>query len=32
LRSYDRGETFKLDILRNRRRATITARLGPGER
>ena len=32
LRSYDRGETFKLDILRNRKRATITARLGPGER
>jgi len=29
LRSYDRGETFKLDILRNRKRETVTARLGP---
>jgi S1-C subfamily serine protease len=28
LRSYDRGETFKLDILRNRKRETVTARLG----
>ena len=28
LRSYDRGETFKLDILRNRKRDTVTARLG----
>ena len=31
LRSYDRGETFKLDILRNRKRETITARLGEPE-
>lgn len=29
LRSYDRGETFKLDILRNRKRETVSARL-PG--
>ena len=28
LRSYDRGETFKLDILRNKKRETVTARLG----
>jgi S1-C subfamily serine protease len=28
LRSYDRGETFKLDVVRNRKRQTITARLG----
>ena len=28
LRSYDRGETFKLDILRNRKRETVTARFG----
>jgi S1-C subfamily serine protease len=28
LRSYERGETFKLDVLRNRKRETITARLG----
>jgi S1-C subfamily serine protease len=28
LRSYDRGETFKLDILRNHKRETVTARLG----
>lgn len=28
LRSYDRGETFKLDILRNRKRETVSARLG----
>lgn len=32
LRSYDRGETFKLDVLRNRKRETVTARLGAGER
>jgi membrane-associated protease RseP (regulator of RpoE activity) len=32
LRSYDRGETFKLDILRNRKRETVTARLGEGNR
>jgi hypothetical protein len=28
LRSYERGETFKLDILRNRKRETVTARIG----
>ena len=28
LRSYDKGETFKLDILRNRKHETVTARLG----
>jgi membrane-associated protease RseP (regulator of RpoE activity) len=28
LRSYDRGETFKLDILRNRKRETLNAHLG----
>jgi hypothetical protein len=28
LRSYDRGETFKIDILRNRKRETVTASLG----
>jgi S1-C subfamily serine protease len=28
LRSYDRGETFKLDILRNRKHETVTASLG----
>jgi hypothetical protein len=28
LRSYDRGETFKMDILRNRKRETVTAHLG----
>lgn len=27
LRSYDRGESFKLDILRNKKRETVTARL-----
>lgn len=27
LRSYERGETFKLDILRNRKRETVTAHL-----
>ena len=32
LRSYDRGETFKLDILRNRKRETLTARLGERDR
>jgi S1-C subfamily serine protease len=31
LRSYDRGETFKLDILRNRKRETISARLAESE-
>lgn len=28
LRSYDRGETFKLDILRNRKREAVSARIG----
>jgi hypothetical protein len=28
LRSYERGETFKLDIMRNRKRETVTARVG----
>lgn len=28
LRSYDHGETFKVDILRNQKRETITSRLG----
>ena len=32
LRSYDRGETFKLDILRNRKRETLTAHLSERER
>jgi len=32
LRSYDRGEAFKLDILRNRKRETVTARLGERNR
>jgi hypothetical protein len=27
LRSYDRGETFKLDVLRNRKKETLSARL-----
>ncbi len=31
LRSYESGETFKLDILRNRKRETLTARLGKRE-
>jgi S1-C subfamily serine protease len=28
LRSYESGESFKLDILRNHKRETVTARLG----
>lgn len=28
LRSYESGETFKLDIMRNRKQETVTARLG----
>ncbi len=32
LRSYERGETFKLDILRNRKREMVSARLGERER
>ncbi|MBA2457620.1 MAG: PDZ domain-containing protein [Gemmatimonadales bacterium] len=31
LRSYESGETFKLDILRNRKRETVSARLGERE-
>jgi membrane-associated protease RseP (regulator of RpoE activity) len=31
LRSYDRGETFKLDILRNRKQQTVSGRLGGRE-
>ena len=30
LRSYDNGETFKVDILRNRKRETVSAQLGDG--
>ena len=32
LRSYESGENFKLDILRNRKRETVTARLGERQR
>ena len=32
LRSYDRAETFKLDILRNRKRETVSAHLGDHDR
>ena len=28
LRSYETGETFKLDIMRNRKRETVNARIG----
>jgi S1-C subfamily serine protease len=28
LRSYESGETFKLDIMRNRKRETVTSRIG----
>jgi membrane-associated protease RseP (regulator of RpoE activity) len=31
LRSYDRGETFKLEVLRNRKKETFTARLAEPE-
>jgi PDZ domain-containing protein len=31
LRSYETGETFKLDIMRNRKRETVTARIGERE-
>ncbi len=27
LRSYDKGETFKMDILRNKKRETVNAQL-----
>jgi S1-C subfamily serine protease len=29
LRSYEEGETFKVEVLRNRKRETVTGRLGP---
>jgi S1-C subfamily serine protease len=32
LRSYETGETFKLDIMRNRKRETVTARIGERDR
>jgi S1-C subfamily serine protease len=32
LRSYETGETFKLDIMRNRKRETVTARIGERNR
>lgn len=32
LRSYERGESFKLDVLRNRKHETLTARLPERER
>ena len=28
LRSYDPGESFKLDIMRDRKKETVTARIG----
>jgi S1-C subfamily serine protease len=28
LRSYEKGESFKIDILRNHKRETVTGRLG----
>jgi S1-C subfamily serine protease len=31
LRSYETGETFKLDIMRNRKRETVTARIGASD-
>jgi S1-C subfamily serine protease len=31
LRSYETGETFKLDIMRNRKRETVQARIGERE-
>ena len=31
LRSYERGESFKMDILRSRKRETVTARVGERE-
>jgi S1-C subfamily serine protease len=31
LRSYETGETFKLDIMRNRKRETVTARIAERE-
>ncbi|CAN5860242.1 hypothetical protein BH24GEM1_BH24GEM1_01100 [soil metagenome] len=32
LRSYETGETFKLDIMRNRKREAVTARIGERDR
>jgi S1-C subfamily serine protease len=32
LRSYETGETFKLDIMRKRKRETVTARIGERDR
>lgn len=32
LRSYETGETFKLDVMRNRKRESVTARIGEGDR
>jgi S1-C subfamily serine protease len=29
LRSYDEGDSFKLEVLRQKKRETITAKLGP---
>jgi predicted metalloprotease with PDZ domain len=31
LRSYETGETFKLDIMRNRKRETVSARIGAAD-
>jgi len=31
LRSYETGETFKLDIMRNRKRETVNARIGTSD-
>jgi hypothetical protein len=31
LRSYETGETFKLDIMRNRKRETVESRVGVRE-
>lgn len=32
LRSYEAGESFKLDIMRDRKKATVTARIGERDR
>ena len=31
LRSYEAGESFKLDIMRDRKKQTVTARIGDRE-
>jgi S1-C subfamily serine protease len=31
MRSYERGESFKLDILRNGKRESVTGQVGKGE-